>query len=93
MDSSVVPVLEHSFLKFKNVKHVSVGDISFDTNWSKILKNCEYIIHCAGKAHDMNNVNNFDDYRKVNIEGTKNLAEQAANAGVKRLIFLSSVTE
>ena len=82
---------ENSFLKFKNVKHVSVGDISFDTNWSKILKNCEYIIHCAGKAHDMNNVNNFDDYRKVNIEGTKNLAEQAANAGVKRLIFLSSV--
>jgi nucleoside-diphosphate-sugar epimerase len=30
-------------------------------------------------------------YRKVNVDGTKNLAEQAAAFGVKRFIFLSSV--
>jgi nucleoside-diphosphate-sugar epimerase len=82
---------KNSFLKFQSVNLVSVGNISFDTNWSKVLENCEYIVHCAGKAHEMNDKDKLDNYRATNIEGTKNLAEQAAKAGVKRLVFLSSV--
>jgi UDP-glucose 4-epimerase len=30
------------------------------------------------------------EFRKVNVDGTLNLAQQAANAGVKRFIFVSS---
>jgi nucleoside-diphosphate-sugar epimerase len=37
----------------------------------------------------MNKKVELDIYRAVNRDGTKHLAEQAAKAGVKRLIFLS----
>ena len=68
-----------------------VGDIDSNTNWRKVLENCEIVIHCAGKAHDMNINDNLNDYYRVNVEGTKNLAEQAVKVGVKKIIFLSSI--
>jgi nucleoside-diphosphate-sugar epimerase len=33
----------------------------------------------------------LSEYRRVNVEGTLSLAEQAAKAGVKRFVFLSSI--
>jgi nucleoside-diphosphate-sugar epimerase len=75
-----------------NFECISVGDIGAETNWSNALKNVNCVIHCAGKTHSINeDKKDIDFYRLVNIEGTKRLAEQAANLGVKRLIFLSSV--
>lgn len=73
-----------------NIKYISVGDISHKKNWKDHLFDVNCIIHCAGRAHQMND-NNVDAYRLINLEGTKRLAEQAAEAGVKRLIFLSSI--
>jgi nucleoside-diphosphate-sugar epimerase len=73
-----------------NIKYISVGDISFKKNWKDHLIDVNCIIHCAGRAHKMND-NNVDAYRLTNLESTKRLAEQAADAGVKRLIFLSSI--
>jgi nucleoside-diphosphate-sugar epimerase len=72
-------------------KYILVGNIDAETHWDNALDGIDCIIHCAGKAHTMNKKVELDIYRKVNREGTKNLAEQAAEAGVKRLIFLSSV--
>ena len=82
---------KNSFLTLPGVKFVLVKDNSFQTNLSQTLEDCEYIIHCAGKAHVMNKKDKLDDYNLVNTEFTKNLAIQAAKAGVKRLVFLSSV--
>lgn len=82
--SSDVNLIDH------NVKYISVGDISFKKNWKDHLFDVNCIVHCAGRAHKMND-NNVDAYRLINLEGTKHLAEQAAEAGVKRLIFLSSI--
>jgi len=81
----------NSILINKNVKYVSIGDISFKKDWKNFLYGIDCIIHCAGTAHKMNNDKNFDVYRSTNIDGTNHLAEQAAEAGVKRLIFLSSI--
>tara|TARA_Y100000389_G_C17458710_1_gene520031 strand:- start:76 stop:1026 length:951 start_codon:yes stop_codon:yes gene_type:complete len=81
----------NSILINNNVKYISVGDISFKKDWKNFLYNVDCIIHCAGIAHKMNNDKNFDVYRLTNIDGTKHLAEQAVEAGVKRLIFLSSI--
>tara|TARA_B100001093_G_scaffold519950_1_gene611633 strand:+ start:2312 stop:3286 length:975 start_codon:yes stop_codon:yes gene_type:complete len=80
-----------SFLSIPNTNFISIDNIDRNTNWSKALEDCDNVIHCAGKAHVMDNENKFDDYHSINVEGTKNLAEQAAKAGVKRLIFLSSI--
>ena len=93
LNKSVVGTVrsKNSFLTLPGVKFILVKDNSFQTNLSQTLKDCEYIIHCAGKAHVMNKKDKLDDYNLVNTEFTKNLAIQAAKAGVKRLVFLSSV--
>jgi nucleoside-diphosphate-sugar epimerase len=82
---------ENSLKTLNGINTIFVGDINSNTNWSQSLEDCEVIIHCAGKAHVMDNKDNLYDYYKVNTEGTKNLAEQATQAGVKRLVFLSSI--
>nr|WP_321391908.1 NAD-dependent epimerase/dehydratase family protein [uncultured Desulfuromusa sp.] len=51
------------------------------------------VIHAAARAHIMNDTaaDPMSEFRRINVEGTLNLARQAASAGVKRFIFLSSV--
>jgi nucleoside-diphosphate-sugar epimerase len=80
-----------SILINKNIKYISVGDIAFKKNWKDLLVDVDGIIHCAGRTHKMNDNKNFDAYQLTNLNGTKYLAEQAVEAGVKRLVFLSSV--
>ena len=74
-------------------EYVSTGDINIKTNWKESLVNIDSIIHCAGKAHAIkskkNNLSKI--YQSSNVDGTKQLAEQAAEAKVRRLIFLSSI--
>lgn len=74
------------------VAHV-VGDFSYATDWSAALFNQQVVIHAAARAHVMKD-DVFDAlaaYRRVNVDGTLNLARQAAVAGVKRFIFISSI--
>lgn len=73
------------------IKYIQLGDIRSKVNLKDQFHNCDCIIHCAGISHSMNKRNKFDIFCSVNVEGTKNLAEQAVIAGVKRFIFLSSV--
>jgi nucleoside-diphosphate-sugar epimerase len=79
------------FLTNNQIEYVSVGNINHQTYWKDILNGIDCIIHCAGRAHRMNENRNSNEYYLMNTESTKNLAEQAAEAGVKRLIFLSSI--
>ena len=81
----------NSILINKNIEYIPVGDIAFKKNWKDLLVDVDGIIHCAGKVHKMIDNKNLDAYSLANINGTKYLAEQAAEVGVKRLVFLSSV--
>ena len=81
----------NSILINKNIEYIPVGDIAFKKNWKDLLVDVDCIIHCAGRAHKMIDNKNLDTYSLANINGTKYLAEQAVEAGVKRLVFLSSV--
>ena len=83
----------NSFSKNTDIEYVLVEDISLKTNWKDILVDVDCIIHCAGRAHIMNEKKNDTSkiFQSVNVEGTKQLAEQASKAEVKRFIFLSSV--
>ncbi len=51
------------------------------------------IVHCAARAHVMNDelADPLAEYRRVNVQGTENLARQAAQAGGRRFVFISSV--
>ena len=68
-------------------------DISEKIDWTRALENIDIVIHCAARVHVMRDKSKdpIMDFRKVNTEGTLNLARHAASSGVKRFIFLSSL--
>lgn len=70
-----------------------IGDIDDGIDWQDCLAGVDCVIHLANRAHvmDEESSNPLALYRKVNTEGTINLAHQAAYAGVKRFIFISSI--
>jgi len=72
---------------------IVVGGIHASTDWSVALRGVEVVVHCAARAHVMHDRarDSLSMYRTVNVDATRRLAEQAASAGVRRLIFLSSV--
>ena len=72
---------------------VVVGQIDAKTDWSAALKDVEVVIHLAARVHVMDDqsADPLAEFRRVNVDGSLNLAKQAASAGVKRLIYMSSV--
>lgn len=90
---SVVATSRSPQTLFDGSSAVDVGDLSAETQWSDALQGVDCIVHVAGRAHKLNDV--VDEplavFRKVNVEGTLNLARQASEAGVKRFIFISSI--
>lgn len=79
-----------------NEKHISciknVGDIGPYTNWNSALRGIDLVIHTAGRAHVMKDsaVDPLLEFREANFYGTLTLARKAAEAGVKRFIFIST---
>ena len=57
------------------------------------FKDIDVVIHSAARVHIMDDksADPLTEFRKVNVEGTLNLARQAIKAGVKRFIFISSI--
>jgi nucleoside-diphosphate-sugar epimerase len=72
---------------------IQVGDLSGATNWSKALEGCEAVIHLAARVHVMKDKASepLRLYREINVAATVNLARQAADSGVKRFVFVSSI--
>lgn len=72
---------------------VAVGEVGPDTDWSAALAGIACVIHCAARVHQMDDSaqDPLAAFRAVNRDGTAALARQAAAAGVKRLVFLSSI--
>lgn len=72
---------------------LSLGDLSKTSDWSLVLADFDVVIHAAARAHIVKHevTDPFDIYRKINVQGTLRLAEQAAKAGIKRFVFISSV--
>ena len=75
------------------VGNLVVGRIDDGTNWREMLTGCEVVIHLAARVHVMHDTETdpLTAFRSVNVGGTLNLACQAAAAGVKRFVFISSV--
>jgi UDP-glucose 4-epimerase len=72
---------------------VSIGDIDGATDWSTAVDGVDTVVHIAGRAHVMREVSMdpLAEFRRVNVEGTLNLARRAATAGVRRMVFISSI--
>lgn len=70
-----------------------IGDIGPETDWCAALSGVDAVVHLAARVHVMRDtsIDPLAAFRAVNTEGTLNLARQAADAGVKRFIFVSSI--
>lgn len=79
--------------RLPNVDYRIVGDLDADTDWRTALAGVEGIIHCAARVHVMHETagDPLMAFRSANVAGTGQLARQAAAAGVKRLVFVSSI--
>lgn len=75
------------------VRAVQVTDLTAETNWTDALQGVDAVIHSAARVHVMHetSADPLAEFRKVNVDGTLALARQAAKAGVKRFVFVSSV--
>lgn len=75
-----------------NKPHFSASFVQGE-DYSEALNGAECVIHCAARVHMMNDnaADPLAEFRAVNTEGTLNLARQAAAAGVKRFIYISSI--
>jgi len=72
---------------------VVVGDLSPATDWSAALTGVDCVVHLAARVHVMgdHSIDPLSEFRRVNVGGTLNLARQAVAAGVRRLVFISSI--
>jgi len=77
----------------EGVEAEHIESINGDTDWKNILEGVNTVVHLAARVHVMkdSSSNPFDEYRKVNVIGSECLALKAAECGVKRFIFMSSV--
>ena len=71
---------------------VSLGDMTAQTNWQAALSGISIVVHLAARVHVMHDdsADPLADFRRVNVLGTLNLAQQAAAAGVRRFVFVST---
>jgi nucleoside-diphosphate-sugar epimerase len=69
------------------------GDLNPSTDWSIALEGVAVVVHSAARVHVMHDTeaDPLTAFRVVNVDGTLNLARQAAAEGVKRFVFISSV--
>ncbi|HEX5422994.1 MAG TPA: SDR family oxidoreductase [Candidatus Acidoferrales bacterium] len=74
-------------------KIVEVGDIGPDTDWSAALDRVDCVVHLAARVHVMKDAaaDPLTEFRRTNTAATERLARCAAAAGVKRLVFVSTI--
>ena len=95
--SIIAPVRHPESLDVFAEKHpvscIKIEDIGSNTDWQESLLGVDAVVHSAARVHVMNEVSSdpLADFRHVNVDGTLNLARQAATIGVRRFIFISSI--
>ena len=79
--------------KPSNLGHFFNHNLDSLSTYVDALENVDVVVHCAARVHIMDDTASdpLSEFRAVNTHGTLNLAKQAAAAGVKRFIFLSSI--
>lgn len=95
---SLIAFMEKRGMPFRAVSRspapgcMAVGDMTKDPDWSVPLRDVDSVIHLAGRAHVLKEETDpARAFRSVNVDATLALARQAAAAGVRRFVFVSSI--
>lgn len=70
---------------------ITVGDLDGMTRWGAALKGVDAIVHLAARTHADDDDDSPEAYRRVNVEATEALGRAAAQAGVSRFVYMSSI--
>lgn len=68
---------------------VAIGEIGPMTPWATALTGVSHVLHLAARVHAPSGAEGL--FHQVNVQGTMRLARAAADAGVKRFVYVSSV--
>ena len=70
-----------------------VGNIDDATDWTAALSGCNAVVHLAARVHVLHETvrDPLAEFRAVNLDGTVQLARQAAAMGVRRLVYVSTI--
>jgi len=72
---------------------LSIGDITNFDDLSRSMENVKAVVHMAALLHISNPTKEqISLYEKINVEGTRNVVRAALKAGVKRIIFFSTIS-
>ncbi|MHB1348519.1 MAG: NAD-dependent epimerase/dehydratase family protein [Desulfobulbaceae bacterium] len=71
----------------------AVGEINGATDWTSALAGIDTVVHLAARVHVLRDeaLDPLAEFRRVNVEGTARLAGQAAAAGVRRFVLMSTI--
>jgi UDP-glucose 4-epimerase len=74
-------------------QYVQVGDLGTAALPEDLMRDCGTVVHTAARVHVTReaSADPLAEFRRVNVEGTRALAQAARRAGVQRFVFLSSV--
>jgi len=77
----------------EDVARLVVPPLSATSDYCSALQGVDCVVHLAARVHIMEDsaTDPLQEFRAVNLHGTERLAQQAARAGVKRFVFISSV--
>lgn len=83
----------HKADQLASVEAVDIGSLSLENDWTAALRDVDKIVYLAARVHIMNDKSThpLTEFRRVNVDGAVNLARQAAAAGVRRFVYLSSI--
>ncbi|MEX0431545.1 NAD-dependent epimerase/dehydratase family protein [Spiribacter insolitus] len=62
-----------------------------ETQWRSLLDGADAVVHLAAQAHERATGQSLRSLRAANVEAVVNLARQAREVGIKRLVYLSSI--
>lgn len=74
-------------------REMIIPDVHAQTDWRAALAGFDAVVHLAARVHVMHDKATapLALYRATNTDATLNLAHQAAQAGVKRFVFISTI--
>jgi nucleoside-diphosphate-sugar epimerase len=75
------------------VTRVVTGEVGPDTGWGNALHGVDAVVHLVARVHVMREtaMQPLEEFRRVNVQATLNLARQAQAASVRRFVFMSSI--
>jgi nucleoside-diphosphate-sugar epimerase len=76
-----------------HLEFVQTTGLGSATDWRSAVQGVDVLVHCAARVHVMRDTETdpLAEYRAVNVEGSLGLARQAAAAGARRFVFVSSI--